>query len=92
MTYHDDWLVNVLLSDGRVYSFITEMWPEHGTGSDADWPQVVARAKRDALWFADRGAETWGLDAIPETEAQFRKAMDFVCMHTSDEDFRRYTR
>lgn len=30
MSYHDDWAVNVLLEDGRVFSFWTECWPEHG--------------------------------------------------------------
>jgi hypothetical protein len=94
--YHDDWCVNVLLSDGRIYSFITEMWPEHGdpgpTGEDVRWAPVMRRAKYEALLLADRGARTWALDALPETDAQFHKAMDFLCMRTSDVDFHYFMR
>ena len=53
MSYHDDWIVNVLLTDGRVYSFVTEMWPEHGDAPngehDRNWTGVVRTAERLAL-------------------------------------------
>lgn len=90
MTTHDDWIVNVLLDDGRFYSFWTEMWPVHGTSDNM--PAAVAVAKREALFLAERNAETWGLDAIPDTEEQFVKALNFVCMHADDDTFRRYMR
>ena len=94
MTHHDDWIVNVLLSDGRIYSFWTEMWTCHdGTDPDTSFSNMTratAWAKDYALDLAARGVETWGLDAIPDTEEQFVKALDFVCMHASDHDFQRF--
>lgn len=98
MVQHDDWLINVLLSDGRFYTFNTEMWPEHGCEFTPDgdgptnWPAAIRRAKQSALWYASRGIETWGLDAIPETDEQFSRAIDFVCMAADDATFHRFVR
>lgn len=88
MFYHDDWLLNVLLTDGRVYTFNTELWPAHLEG----WDRVVEEGKFLATALANGGHETWGLDAIPETIEQFKKAMDLVCRYTSDVDFGRFVR
>lgn len=63
-SYHDDWIVNVLMTDGRVYSFVTEMWPEHGDGSERNWPHVIREAERIALDNADRLLPTWTVDAV----------------------------
>jgi hypothetical protein len=90
MAYHDDWNVNVLLSDGRVYSFVTEIWPEHG--NETNWPRAVESAKLLALWHAERNSETWALDAIPETETDFHKGMDALCLRTNDHDFAMFMR
>jgi hypothetical protein len=92
MSYHDDWVVNVLLSDGRVYSFVTEMWPEHGDGSDRNWRRVVRVAERIALDYAMRNLETWRVAKMPATEPEFHAEMDAVCQRTNDADFRRYMR
>jgi len=98
MQTHEDYLINVLLNDGRFYTFCTEMWPEHGCAINANgdgptnWPRAIRRAELEALDLGRRGASTWGLDAIPETEEQFIKAIDFVCGHASDETFRRFVR
>ncbi len=99
LVYHDDWLVNVLLSDGRVYTFNTELWPEHteetalnGSTRDQDWIGVIEVAKSTAVRLAEQRADTWGLDAIPDTIEQFRKGMDLVSRYTSDQDFRKFIR
>jgi hypothetical protein len=44
--FHDDWLVFVVMADGTVQVFNTELWPEHGDGSN--WQPVEQRALRDA--------------------------------------------
>lgn len=85
MIDHDDWL---LVSDGRIYTFNTELWSDHGT--DSNWPRVERADRRLAMQLAAEGRETWGLDAIPDTVEQFRKAFDFVAMAASDQDFRRF--
>lgn len=95
MTYHDDWLVKVLLADGRVYSFMTEMWPEHLDGepdTETNWPCVIQRAREEALDLAERGTETWVLPHQPKTKAEFRELLDRVCMAASDAEFHRYIR
>jgi len=55
-------------------------------------PPVMRRANREALFLAARDARTWSLDSLPETEEQFHKAMDFLCLRTSDADFNYFMR
>lgn len=85
MAYHDDWLVNVLLEDNRVYTFMTELWPEHGEGSN--WPSVVKRAKQEALELASRNVTTWRLPIQPIHAFDFRESLNAVCEETSDSNF-----
>jgi hypothetical protein len=95
MSYHDDWIVNVLLSDRRVYSFVTEMWPEHYTVEgtlDHMWRRVVRIAEQRALDYAMRNLPTWSADSMPTTDAEFHAVMDAICLRTNDEDFRRFMR
>jgi hypothetical protein len=55
LSYHDDWMVNVLLNNGSVYAFNTEMWPEHG--DESRWLPVMRRARWEAVDLAKRGAD-----------------------------------
>ena len=93
LTCHDDWLVNVLMADGRVYTFNTELWPEHGDYGVSDeapdqWPDVIEAAKRRAERYAAANVRTWALNMpLPITAADFRKALDHLCERTSDADF-----
>jgi hypothetical protein len=101
MAYHDDWLVNVLLSTGQVYTFVTELWDEwndvpdsrlySGELVESDWTPIIEAASRKALEFCRENVETWGLDPLPESIAQFRSGMDSLHQLTSDRDFRRFT-
>lgn len=90
MVYHDDWLINVLLSDGRVYTFSTEYWEEWLGCQPNDWTTITYRAENKALQYAGRNEHTWGLDAIPDTIEQFKTAMNRVSRFTSDRDFRKF--
>lgn len=87
MSFHDDWLLSVLLSDGRFYTFNTELWSQHG--SDSCWPRVEDHGRKLAMVLALQGEETWGLDAIPDTLEQFREAVNFVAMRATDQEFAR---
>ena len=99
--YYDDWLVDVLLPNGQVYVFCTEMWPEHGDdepyegfGDDHNWDAVIAAAKDYALDLSDRGAEPYATvspAALPDRDS-FYAFMSRVCEQMSDEDFRRLVR
>ena len=95
INYHDDWNVTVLLSTGEVYVFDTEMWPEHSTGTDRDWPRVVRRAESEARDLAERHADPYcrvDLTSFPMTIDALVKASDEACERMSDEDFRRLIR
>jgi hypothetical protein len=91
LSYHDDWLVNVLLSNGEVFTFNTEMWPEHSTGLDLDWLRVVRRAKEDALDLAERKATPFcrvDVATFPFTENALAQVIDEACEKMSDKEFR----
>lgn len=95
MATHDDWLVNVLLADGRFYTFNTEMWACHSINPDrhlSNMMRAVHEAKEYALELAREDAPTWGLDAIPDTTEQFVKALNFVCMAADDATFSCFVR
>ena len=102
MAYHDDWLVNVLLSTGQVYTFVTELWDEwndvpdsrlySGEFLESDWTPIIKAATHKALEFCSENVETWGLDSLPESIAQFHAGMDSLCLLTSDRDFWRFIR
>lgn len=93
MTYHDDWMVNVLLACGEVFSFNTEMWPEHGDGNSC-WPPVIRRARHEAEMLSARNAEPYCLveifDGFGETD--LHDAVNDACEVLSDADFRRLIR
>jgi len=90
MICYDDWLINVLLSDGRVYTFNTELWPSQREWPDSFSPVVIEEAKAKALDLAKRGVDTWKVESLPENLDQLAEALDFICMHTSYADFRRF--
>jgi hypothetical protein len=89
MTCHDDWLIHVAIGR-RVYSFNTEMWPEHGF--DHDWSAAAARAERQARQLDDIDAPTWHVQLVPMNERHLESMLDNVCRRTSDRDFRRFIR
>ncbi len=90
LVHQDDWLINVLLWDKRVYTFNTELWPEHG--SDVNWPRAFERAERTALSLAWEDAQTWSVPTITVDMLVLREMLDELCRATSDEDFRRFIR
>lgn len=94
MSYHDDWMVNVLLDNGAVYAFNTEMWSEHGDGNDAHWPAVVKCARWEAVDLAQRGAEPYCTVEIFDGfgEHDLHDAVNDACETMSDADFRRLIR
>ena len=47
--YHDDWLAYILLDDGSMYIFNTEVWYQHGRGSCFSRVMPIARAKARKL-------------------------------------------
>lgn len=93
MSYHDDWMVNVLLSDGSVWAFNTEMWPEHGNGNSC-WPPVLRRAHWDAIELHARGAEPYCRTEIFDGfgDHDLHDAVNDACESMSDADFRRLIR
>jgi hypothetical protein len=97
-SWHDDWIVNVLLGDGRLYAFQTEIWPQHSDpGFDVTTQSNFAAVKREAeacaLACAARNAEPFcaeldtGLD-----EKQLRAVVDSACRLMDDVMFRRLIR
>ena len=102
-TWHDDWMVNVLLSDGRLYAFVTECWPEWapvpaarqytGDYTGLDWAPIIARAQRYALELATRDAEPFCAELDPAlSEPELRAAVDAACRRMSDGAFRQLVR
>ena len=89
MDYHDDWLAHVLLSDGRIYSYWTECWSEHGRGLD-NWAEVMPTARKLALQDAARGTATWALDILPEDINGLKSGLNDLCLRISDRDFNRF--
>jgi len=85
-------MVHVLLSDGRIYCFLTEMWPEHGNG-DSNWPRVMELARDNALWLAERGATPYATvpsEFMPDViarECDLHAYVDLACELMSDEQF-----
>lgn len=88
---HEDWMVNVLLSTGEVFAFNTEMWPEHGTGTDADWPAVTREAENKALFLSAQRAEPFCRADVLRTDLLWR-AINQASLQMSDYDFRRLVR
>ncbi len=102
-TWHDDWMMNVLLSDGRLYVFVTECWPEWapvpvarqytGAYTAADWAPIIARARCYALELAARDAEPFCAELDPTlNEPELREAVDAACGRMSDGAFRQLVR
>lgn len=46
-TFHDDWLLWIVYTDGSVRQFETELWPEHGTRTHNNWVAVTEAALAD---------------------------------------------
>lgn len=92
---HDDWMVTVLLSNGEVFSFNTEMWPEHRTLTDADWPRVLRCAENAALFLSANHCDPYTRTHFPQavvTREQLYTIVDAACEKMSDDDFRRLVR
>lgn len=89
LSYHDDWMVNVLLKDGRVYAFNTEMWPEHG--DESSWLPVLRRAHWEAADLASRGADPYCTVEIFDGFGihDLKDAVNEACEAMSDYDFRK---
>lgn len=94
MSFRDDWLVHVLLADLRVYSFQTEMWPEHGIEADRNrcWPAVIRSAEACALHLGARAIDTWRLDRMPADRGAMRRAVDQLARSAPNIGLRRYLR
>lgn len=90
-TYHDDWIVNVQLSNGNVYSFMTEMWYEHG--DSINWPAVEREAYARALDLNSRHVDPFAV-VTPEvtTKQALSDALNATCMVMSDSQFQRLMR
>lgn len=93
MSYHDDWMVNVLLASGEVYAFNTEMWPEHGDGNSC-WPPVIRRAHHEAELLSAHNAQPYCTVEIFDgfKESDLHDAVNDACYAMNDDDFRRLIR
>lgn len=98
LTYHDDWLLTVYLDGWGCYTFVTEMWPEHGTDFDpaskdssTNWPlatrTAIARAE-DLLHRGNRGYVHRLQPLRIDTVEQLRIAVNDALMSMTDEEFR----
>jgi len=89
LSYHDDWMVNVLLNNGRVYAFNTEMWPEHGDHSN--WLPVLRRAHWEAADLFQRGADAFCIVEIFDGFGihDLKDAVNEAAETLPDADFRR---
>ncbi len=88
--YHDDWIVNVLLNDGRVYTFQTELWYEHG--ANTSWGPVLKKAREDALALAESGADSFCRVTGYQNLKTLRAAVNSAAEKLNDADFRRLIR
>lgn len=90
MYYQDDWLVHVILKDGRVYIFNVELWsewPEHGTLEyDGVQRTVHCAACKLAENLAERNAEPFCTVDINQTVGQIQQAINDIAMLLSDLD------
>jgi hypothetical protein len=94
-TFHDDWLVNVQLSDGRVFTFQTEMWPCHlerskgyNRETQSNMVAAVREARERALDLAERNATPFVAECDAETVEALKDALTYACMAMSDAEFR----
>jgi hypothetical protein len=96
-SYHEDWVVNLLLSNGEVFTFVTEMWPEHGFNITSDnggdnWPAVMREAENRALFLAARHAEPFCRICLDTEREIWRTRLNDIAMEMTDVTFRRLMR
>lgn len=104
ISQNDDWIVNVLLSNGKIFSFMTEGWPQWGAvGIEEVSPEqhtrsqrcVIRRAEDEALWLDSRNAEPYTTVNSPEavtSEKILADVCNTACEQMSDQDFARLIR
>lgn len=97
---HEDWLVHVLLNDGRVYVFQTEMWGTHyppaldekSREENTHWPRTLKQARLRAIACGCADTDPFAAEVDPSlvtTPEQLLEVCSRACERMSDRDFRR---
>jgi hypothetical protein len=91
LTTHDDWLQFIMLSNGVVYCFNTELWEQHAGFEHPAWSPAVVRHAIDRALRADANNvapfTTLPLGLI--TMPAFKDALNAACLAMDDRTFSR---